>query len=314
MPHPLLTPDAVAAVERAVSAHRGRAWRVTRFTDLDARASHPAGLLAGDGLTVFAKLHTGPDAAAATDREVAALALLTTRAGVRTPVAVGTGGVAVPGGHVLVQEAVAVRDDRLESDWRAVGGLLAALHAVRGEAFGATDPAGYDGSFGPLPMSSRPVASGRWCDFLVERRWLPFLRAGVDAGRFDASDPFVGAVERLAARLPELAGPDVPPALLHGDAQQNNLLSTPDGAVAVDPAPYFGHPEADLAAVDVFEPVGPGLLAGYRDAGGVLDPGFPARRDLWLVGHQLAVVAVDGGSAWGRQFHDRLAETLARCR
>jgi len=52
-----------------------------------------------------------------------------------------------------------------------------------------------------------------------------------------------------AARLPDLAGPEPRPALLHGDAQQNNFVSTAAGAVVIDAAPYFGHPEADLALV-----------------------------------------------------------------
>lgn len=48
--------------------------------------------------------------------------------------------------------------------------------------------------------------------------------------------------------------PDPVPALLHGDAQQNNFVSTADGAVVIDAAPYFGHPKADLALVDCYSP------------------------------------------------------------
>jgi len=46
-----------------------------------------------------------------------------------------------------------------------------------------------------------------------------------------------------------LCGPEPAPSLLHGDAQQNNFVSTDAGAVIVDSAPYFGHPEVDLALV-----------------------------------------------------------------
>jgi len=54
-------------------------------------------------------------------------------------------------------------------------------------------------------------------------------------------------VEEVAARLPALCGPDPVPTLLDGDAQQNNFVRTADGAMAIDIAPYFGHPEADFA-------------------------------------------------------------------
>lgn len=60
-------------------------------------------------------------------------------------------------------------------------------------------------------------------------------------------------VENLIARLPELCGRDVSPALLHGDAQQDNFLTTTTGAVAIDPAVYFGNPEVD-PALDEYVP------------------------------------------------------------
>jgi protein-ribulosamine 3-kinase len=62
-------------------------------------------------------------------------------------------------------------------------------------------------------------------------------------------------LERLVSRLPELCGPDMVPTLLHGDAQQNNFISSKRGTVVIDPAVYFGHPEMDLAYVDYFQPV-----------------------------------------------------------
>ena len=62
-------------------------------------------------------------------------------------------------------------------------------------------------------------------------------------------------VHRIAERLPDLCGPEPRPALLHGDAQQHNFISTPAGAVVIDACPYFGHPEADLAQLGFFQPV-----------------------------------------------------------
>jgi fructosamine-3-kinase len=113
-------------------------------------------------------------------------------------------------------------------------------------------------------------------------------------------------VTDIAARLPALSGPEPRPSLLHGDAQQNNFVSTPVGAVVIDAAPYYGHPEADLALVGYFQPVPGEVLAAYRDIAPV-DPGFPGRRELWRLAAYLAVVAVDGDGPFGRRYLDRLA-------
>ena len=59
----------------------------------------------------------------------------------------------------------------------------------------------------------------------------------------------------------------------------------------IDAAPYFGHPEADLALVGYFEPVPDDVLAAYQEILPV-DPGFAARRELWRLPAYLAVVAV----------------------
>ena len=116
-------------------------------------------------------------------------------------------------------------------------------------------------------------------------------------------------METIAARLPALAGPEPRPSLLHGDAQQNNFVSTAAGAVVIDAAPYFGHPEADLALVGYFEPVPDDVLAAYREILPV-DPGFAGRRELWRLPAYLAVVAVAGGTSFGRTYLDRLAAAV----
>lgn len=103
----------------------------------------------------------------------------------------------------------------------------------------------------------------------------------------------VPRVEKLGSRLPWLCGPQVKPALLHGDAHQNNFLSTAAGPVMIDPAVHYGHPEIDLAYVDFFAPVPEELFQGYREMA-PLDPGFVQRRDLWRIPGWLGMVQVDG--------------------
>jgi fructosamine-3-kinase len=104
---------------------------------------------------------------------------------------------------------------------------------------------------------------------------------------------FVAPVEKLHDRLAELGGPPAPPSLLHGDAHQNNFLSTVEGVALIDPAAYYGHPEIDLVLVDFFAPVPHEFFQGYRELA-PLDAGFTQRRDLWRVPVWLAMIEVDG--------------------
>jgi fructosamine-3-kinase len=306
--HPLLGSAVVAAIERAASAHLGRPWLIRGFTDLDARASHPSGVLHGEPFSVFAKLGVGTHAQEQFTAELDGLRLLSRAAAIRTPLPVADGVIGLAAGALLLFQALPERppEARQSEDWRSIGQALAALHGVRHPRFGLDGARGF---FGPLPQDNRPVPANRWPDFYLARRLTPALRTAVGSGHLPAD--LAAGVERVAARLPDLSGPEPRPSLLHGDAQQNNFISTADGAVAIDPAPYFGHPEIDLAQVDFFHPVPADVLAAYGEAA-PLDPGFADRRELWRLPTFLTVIAVDGPSPLGRQCLTRLGEALRR--
>jgi len=244
--HPLLDPVVLTALQEVVSAHLGRAWRCEVFSELDDLASHPCGVLRGQDVGVFAKLSTESAGPAMFGAELQGMALLHRVAGVPTPAAVGTGVVQVPSGVVILVEGLQGRHrgDRSPEDWRSIGATLAALHAVQGERFGLE---AFDGFFGPLPQDNRSTSTGTWAEFYAERRLRPRLRDAADAGHLTAD--LASQIEALLGRLVSLCGPEPAPSLLHGDAQQNNFVSTDAGAVIVDSAPYFGHPEVDLALV-----------------------------------------------------------------
>ena len=296
----------LAAIERAASAHRGHRWASHGFTSLDDRASHPCGILRGTPFSVFAKLGRAADAAEKFTVELAGLWLLRQAAGVRVPVPVAAGLAETESGTLLLYEALPERPPkaRERQDWRSIGQVLAALHQAGHARFGLDGPRGF---FGPLPQDNRPVPANTWAEFYRQRRLGPMLRAAVDSGHLPAA--LAAGVEQIAARLPDLAGPDPRPSLLHGDAQQNNFVSTAAGAVVIDPAPYFGHPEADLALVDYFQPVPDEVFDAYRDIAPV-DRGFAERRELWRLHAYLAVVAVEGPGPFGRRYLDRLAAAV----
>ena len=212
-------------------------------------------------------------------------ALLRRRAQVATPTPIGPGVVDVEAGSILLFEAVPERlpHARTPEDWRSIGHTLASLHQVHAEQFGREL---FDGYFGPLPQDNRPVASGTWADFYTERRVLPRLRSAVDSGHLP-SDVAV-EVERLRwTECPVSAGQKPRPSLLHGDAQLNNFMSCASGAVVIDPAPYFGHPELDLALIEHFETVPKSVLEAYQEVL-TIDPEFADRRVLWRIFSYLA--------------------------
>jgi fructosamine-3-kinase len=305
--HPLLEVTVKAAVEQATSRHLGRRWVATSFTDLNDRASHPCGLFHGETFSVFAKLGVSSDADEKLEAELRGSTVLRERAGVATPTPVEGGIVRLERGAVLVTEALAERrpENRARDDWRAIGETLAKLHQVHDEHFGLEH---LNGFFGPLRQDNAPVGSNRWADFYVERRALPVLQTAVASGRLPME--LAAGVERILGRLPSVCGPEPRPTLLHGDAQQNNFVSTDAGAVVADVAPYFGHPEIDLALVDYFHPVPADVLDAYREIA-PLEDGFVERRDLWRIGVDLACVTVDAVT-FGPRALVRLAETVRR--
>jgi fructosamine-3-kinase len=304
--HPLLDADVKRAIEREASHHRRRRWVSEAFTNLDDRASHPCGLLLGQTFSVFAKLGRDQAAREQFQAELDGLALLRRRARIATPTPVGGGLVKLDDGALLLFEALSERvpADRTRADWRSIGRTLASLHQVHDSHFGA---AHLDGFFGPLPQDNTPVASNRWADFYTERRLIPRLRSAVDAGHLPRG--LAADIERLGRRLSMLCGPEPRPALLHGDAQHHNFVSTPSGAVVVDAAPYFGHPELDLALVDYFHPVPDDVFAAYRELVPI-DSGFAERRELWRIFAYLAVVTVDGSQPFGRGILVRLTDAV----
>ena len=261
-------------------------------------------MLHGEPFSVFAKLDIGDNAEEKFQSELSGLTLLRDRARIAIPTPIGTGLLQLDHGSVLLTEALSERppEDRTPDDWRAVGHTLATLHQVHAARFGLEN---FNGFFGPLPQNNKPVASNRWVDFYSERRVVPLLRSAVDSGHLPKD--LARYVERLVYRLPSLCGPEPQPTLLHGDAQQHNFVSTDDGAVVADAAPYFGHPEIDLTLVDYFQPVPQDVFHAYRDIAPI-DADFARRRDLWCIFVDLACVTVDAAQFY-RSALDRLTRT-----
>jgi len=192
----------------------------------------------------------------------------------------------------------------------AFGRDLAALHAAGAPAFGAQPPGGLEDAYiGRAPMRNVP-GSADWASWYAEHRVGPYLRRAVDEGTVRHAEAAV--VERVCERLPQLAGPAEPPARLHGDLWNGNVLWGADGHVwLIDPAAHGGHRETDLAMLHLFGcPHLERVLDGYQDAAPLAD-GWASRVGL----HQLfplLVHAVLFGRGYAEQALAVARSALAR--
>jgi fructosamine-3-kinase len=193
-------------------------------------------------------------------------------------------------GAVRVAEVLAVGEDWLALRWIEPGRMdaageeelgrgLAAMHRAGAPSFGGNGTL----RLGPLELPND--ASEDWPFFYAQQRLAPLAGlAGVS-----------GVVERVCARIDEIAGPPEPPARLHGDLWSGNVLAGADGRPwLVDPAAYGGHREVDLAMLMLFGRPSPRTLAAYDEVWPRAD-GHEERLDLYQLFPLLVHAVLFGG-------------------
>jgi fructosamine-3-kinase len=270
------------SIEEAAIKNIGREWRISNESDLSEFAYHRCAIVSDDSFAVFFKYSEEADARYKFEIELSDLQTLSKKSEVLIPRPIDI--IQIDNGTVLIMEALEAVQ-RGPRQWREIGVTLARIHRVRGDAHGFQRY----GFWGPLHQDNTPAES--WETFFRKRRLLPLLKIAIDSGNVPAS--VISEVETLIARLPGLCGPEIKPSLLHGDAQQNNFISTTGGTYVIDPAVYYGNPEMDLALIDSFQPVPDDVFDAYR-AEMPIDQGFIERRDLWRIPLYLAAVALEG--------------------
>ena len=181
----------------------------------------------------------------------------------------------------------------------ALGRELAATHAAGAPSYGLDR----DGFIGKLPLPNKPADT--WAEFYAVRRLLPYLKLARDRGA--ATEEQAATIEAVVPRLSALV-PEEPPARLHGDLWNGNVLWGMDGhAWLIDPAAYGGHREVDLAMLALFGlPHLPRVLDAYLEASPLAD-GWEDRTAL----HQLFPLLVHA-CHFGGGYAARAAELAAR--
>jgi fructosamine-3-kinase len=194
----------------------------------------------------------------------------------------------------------------------AFGAALARTHAAGAAAFGSP-PHGYTG---PTFIGRRPLTTARqtrWGRFYARDRVLPYLAEAVKTGTVN------GREERIIrAACDRIANGDFddsePPARLHGDLWNGNVLWAYDGVVLIDPAAHGGHRETDLAMLSLFGcPFLDRVLAAYDEGaaaiGAPLREGWHERVPVHQL-HPLAVHAAGHGRSYGIALTEAAERTL----
>jgi fructosamine-3-kinase len=180
-----------------------------------------------------------------------------------------------------------------------LGRALAHLHTSGAPMFGGE----HDGFIGALPMPNRTAPT--WPEFYATKRVLPYLKLAADRGHVEPGE--VATIEALVGRLTDLAGPDEPPARIHGDLWSGNIVWSSDHGTLIDPAAHGGHRETDLAMLALFGvPHLQRLLDAYEDETPLAE-GWEQRQSL----HQLFPLLVHAAH-FGSHYGNRAAEAANR--
>ena len=213
-------------------------------------------------------------------------------------------------GAVDVAEVLAVEHECLVLRWieparptaetaSALGRSLARLHASGAEQFGAEE----DGFIASLPLPNKTAPT--WPEFYATRRVLPYLKLAADRGHVEPAD--IETIEGVVGKIVDIAGPDEPPARLHGDLWSGNVVWSGEHGTLIDPAAHGGHRETDLAMLALFGlPHLQRLVDAYRDEHPLAD-GWEERQSL----HQLFPLLVHA-ALFGGHYGHRAAEAAAR--
>lgn len=171
--------------------------------------------------------------------------------------------------------------------WQFMAAQLAQMHCIEQPRFGFNN----NNYCGRSIQCNQPMADGY--AFFSRQRLGYQGEMAARKGLLDTSQ--MRQLEQLCLRLPELI-PDHAPALLHGDLWSGNYFAGSDGLpVLVDPACYWGWPEADLAMMTLFGNPAASFFDAYHQHTPLL-PGWQQRFPIYNLYHLLNHLNLFGSS------------------
>ncbi|NND05362.1 MAG: phosphotransferase [Saprospiraceae bacterium] len=182
--------------------------------------------------------------------------------------------------------------------WRHFGAQMSALHQVSTDRFGWS----FDNYIGTLPQSNQ--RHQKWSDFYAAERILPQLVLARNKGLIDREEWAKG--NRLAANIRDVC-PEEPPSLIHGDLWSGNFIASQgDIPILIDPAPYYGHREMDLAMSMLFGGFSKDFYDSYL-ASSPLEGDFKQRCDIYQLYYLLVHL-----NLFGMSYHSAVSSILAK--
>ncbi|MDI3327926.1 MAG: fructosamine kinase family protein [Alicyclobacillaceae bacterium] len=167
---------------------------------------------------------------------------------------------------------------------------LAALHRTLSPAgrYGAEK----DNYLGLWPQPGGWDAS--WAAFFRERRLEPLVAELRRRGRL--REPRAALLSKVLDVCDRMLNHSPEPVLLHGDLWSGNWMAAADGRVVfIDPAPWYGDREVDIAFSELFGGFPPSFYRAYRR---ILPqaPGYEERRPLYQLYFALVHLVLFGES------------------
>ena len=182
--------------------------------------------------------------------------------------------------------------------WENLGRGLARLHNQRAPCFGFER----DNYCGRTPQPNPHQDSGHL--FFAEQRLL--YQGQLALERSLLSNQEYQSLEALCQRLSDWI-PDQAPALLHGDLWGGNIHTDCEGQpVLIDPACYWGWPEADIAMTRLFGGFAGRFYHSYLEVR-PLASGWQERLPLYNLYHLLNHL-----NLFGRSYYPQVIQTIRR--
>ena len=223
-----------------------------------------------DGFTLFMKRNR-KSALAGFEAEADGLHAIRETGAIGVP---GVLGIGTDGGYSFLLLTYAREGVRIRNYWDTFAEELAAMHRSETDqtvGYGFTE----DNWIGARKQVNTP------CD-----SWIAFFRDCRLRPQFDAAEKYFSGTDHrkiryLLEHLDRYLTEPGKPSLVHGDLWAGNVITGPDGkGWLIDPAVYYGHPEADLAMTELFGGFGQSFYKTYMEISG-LAYGYPDRRDLY---------------------------------